>query len=63
MPENTKQIDDGTTPGLVLAKTRDLARLRQATWEATQWLSYDELRGFVDAVLQEIEDDDGAGCA
>lgn len=39
-------------------KTRDLARLRQATAVATHWLSDDEVRAFVEAVLREVESDD-----
>lgn len=34
------------------------ARLRQEVWEATQFLSYDEIREYVDAVLREVESDE-----
>jgi len=40
------------------AKTRALAGLRQATWEATQFLSYNEVREWVEAVLREVESDE-----
>lgn len=40
------------------AKTRALAALRQATWEATQWLTGDEARRYVDDVLREVESDE-----
>lgn len=39
------------------AKTHALAQLRQATWEATQYLSPDEVREYVEAVLREVESD------
>ena len=40
------------------AKRRTLAQLRQMTWEATQWLSYDEVREYVESVLREVESDE-----
>jgi hypothetical protein len=40
------------------AKRHTLAQLRQMTWEATQWLSYDEVREFVESVLREVESDE-----
>lgn len=40
-----------------IARTRALAQLRQATWEATQWCGLTEIENFVGAVLDEIESD------
>lgn len=40
------------------AKTHALAQLRQWVWESSQWLSYDEIREYVEAVLREIESDE-----
>lgn len=40
------------------AKRHVLAQLRQMTWEATQWLSYDEVREFVESVLREVKSDE-----
>jgi hypothetical protein len=40
------------------AKTSACAALRQATWEATQFLTYDEVREYVDGVLREVESDE-----
>lgn len=39
------------------ARTRALAQLRQATWEATQWCGLTEVELFVGAVLDEVESD------
>lgn len=39
------------------AKTRALARLRQAAWEATQWLDTSEVVAYVDGVMAEVESD------
>jgi len=39
-------------------RTHDLAALRQATWEATQWLTDDEVREYVEAVLREVASDE-----
>lgn len=38
-------------------KTRALARLRQATWEASQFLSLNEVGHYVETVLDEIRSD------
>lgn len=40
------------------AKTRALAALWQATWEASQFLTYDEVREFVNGTIAEIESDE-----
>lgn len=40
------------------AKRSCLAQLRQMTWEATQWLSRDEVREYVESVLREVESDE-----
>jgi hypothetical protein len=40
------------------ARTRALAQLRQSVWEATQFLSLDEVMQFVHDVLREVESDD-----
>ena len=40
------------------AKTKTLAQLRQMVWEATQWLSCDEVCEYVEAVLREVESDE-----
>lgn len=40
------------------ARTSALAALRQATWEATQFLTYDEVREYVEGVLREVESDE-----
>lgn len=39
-------------------ETRALAALRQATWEATQFRTVDEVREYVDGVLREVESDE-----
>jgi hypothetical protein len=35
-----------------------LARLGQATWEATQWMTYEEVVEYVSGVLREVESDE-----
>lgn len=40
------------------AKTRALARLRQATWEATQYLVFEEVSEYVSDVLNEVASDE-----
>lgn len=40
------------------AKTKALATLRQATWDATQFVTYDEVREYVESVLREAECDE-----
>ena len=40
------------------ARLHALAALRQATWEATQFLTYDEVRQYVEGVLREVESDE-----
>lgn len=40
------------------AETSAKAQLRQATWEATQFMTYDEVRAYVAAVLREVESDE-----
>ncbi len=39
------------------AKTRALAALRQALWEADQFITHVEIREYVGRVLREIESD------
>ena len=39
------------------AKTKALAALRQAAWEATQWLDTSEVVNYVDGVMLEVESD------
>lgn len=40
------------------AKTHALAKLGQATWEATAWLTFEEVREYVAGVLREVETDE-----
>jgi hypothetical protein len=40
------------------AENTALARLRQSTWEATQFISFDEIRALVEDVLHEVETDE-----
>jgi hypothetical protein len=39
-------------------ETSALAALRQAAWEATQFVSTDEVRSYVDGVMREVETDE-----
>lgn len=39
------------------AETSAMAHLRQSVWEATQYLSYVDLREYVEGVLREVESD------
>jgi hypothetical protein len=64
-PQDVRPGEDGMTSqgplverDPVVDKTRVLARLRQATWEATQFLAYDEVAAYVAGVLREIESDE-----
>jgi hypothetical protein len=47
-----------TRPADPHAPVRAKAELRQATWEATQFMSFDEIRDYVEAVLREVETDE-----
>lgn len=40
------------------ARAKALADLRQATWEASQLVSYDEIRDYVEGVIAEIARDE-----
>jgi hypothetical protein len=40
------------------ARARAVAQLRQATWQAVQFLSYDEVREYVAEFLREVETDE-----
>lgn len=40
------------------AETRARSRLRQSVWEAMQFLTYDEVREYVEAVVREVESDE-----
>lgn len=40
------------------ARTHVLAELRQAVWEATQFLTYDEVEEYVSGVLEEVKGDE-----
>lgn len=46
------------TTSTVAASTHAKAVLRQATWEATQYMTYSEVRQYVNAVLDEVETDE-----
>lgn len=45
-------------PSAEQMKTKALATLRQATWEATQYLTFSEVHDYVAAVLREVESDE-----
>jgi uncharacterized membrane protein affecting hemolysin expression len=52
-------IRAGNTEAAAMQKeTSAKARLRQATWEATQYMTYNEVRQYVNVVLDEVETDE-----
>jgi hypothetical protein len=49
---SSNPVDPGTR------KTRALARLHGAVWEATGYVTFDEIRRFVEGTLHEVQMDD-----
>ncbi len=50
--------EDAKNTQRIIRRTRVLSKLRQATWEATQYLTLDETLQYVTDVLREVESDE-----